>query len=403
MEGDKAMVIESIKEVILISILQAEGEPLSGIPFSVRFLELVGDDQEIRHAILRASSGGFVGDLNRIAAILPREFIPRLSTLLNGSGLPIGIAEMEAQVIVEKSDRDKTGQRLAEIAQTALKNPDSAREELRSLLEIKPARAEPGMKGLFHEAIARYEELEANCRVSGAPTGFGEFDRVTGGLKPGQMTVVAAETNGGKSTFAMNVINHVLTQGKGVLLFTLEMDRGEIVDLLFSMNTEVNRNGFNTGKFFHGEVERMVNNLPRLSRFPLFIDDRATISAMDIAARMTALSSSVGLVVVDYIQIVSPADVRENREQQVAAIARSLRTSAKECKVPMLVMSQLNDEGKIRESRVVAHEAHNVLMLEVKGQAMNVRIVKGRSIPKFTFTLDYQPQYCILKDQREEG
>lgn len=395
------MVTESIHDVILRSVLNASGKPLHPLPFIGRYLALQGDYSEIRRAIARSSTGGVIGDLNAIASKLPQEFMPRLYGLLAGYGLPIDLAEMEAQRIVEKSESEEMGMRLAEIAQTAIQNPGPARRQLKALLEIEPAQAEPGMKGLFHEAIARYEELEANCRVSGAPTGFREFDRVTGGLKPGQMTVVAAETNGGKSTFAMNVINHVLTQGNGVLLFTLEMDKGEIVDLLFSMNTEVNRNGFNTGRFFHGEVERMVNSLPRLSKFPLFIDDRATISASDIASKMAALSSQVGLVVVDYVQIVSPADVRENREQQVAAIARALRTSAKECKLPMLVMSQLNDDGKIRESRVVAHEAHNVLLLEVKGGEMEVRIVKGRSIPRFNFKLDYQPQYCTLKDQRE--
>ncbi len=232
------------------------------------------------------------------------------------------------------------------------------------------------------------------------PTGFNDFDRITGGLKPGQVTVVAAETNGGKSTFALNVVNHVLNQGQPVLLFTLEMDRHEIVDLLVSMNAQVNRNGFNTGRFLAGEIEKMTAHSKRISRFNLFIDDRAMPTASQIAEKMRKLCRTAKLVVVDYVQQVSPADTKEGREQQVAGIARALRIAAKECKLPMLLLSQLNDEGKIRESRVVAHEAHNVIMLQTSGPEMRVKVVKGRSIPKMEFAVEYLPQFALLRDYR---
>lgn len=257
------------------------------------------------------------------------------------------------------------------------------------------------MQAVVSHAGDRYAELIQNQGKLGIPTGITEFDQRTGGLKGGQMSVVAALTNGGKSTFALNIVNHALTQGHGVALFTLEMDRDEIVDLLFAMNGPIDRNVFNTGVFLQQDIQRINIQGEKIKRFPLWIFDDARLTVAEMVKRVKAIRERIGLVVIDYVQIISPDDPREQREQQVATIARELRILAKETKLPFVVLSQLNDEGKIRESRVVAHEAHNVIMLETNDEQtqMEVKIVKGRQIRRESYLLNYRPEYCRIENR----
>lgn len=254
------------------------------------------------------------------------------------------------------------------------------------------------MKVLVRSAIDRYEELFKNQGKLGVPTGFQDFDRDTGGWKPKQMVVVAAESNGGKSTFALNAVNAALHAGHGVLLATLEMDRDEICDLLVSMNCRIDRNVFNTGMFVDSDFQKITTHAGKLNKLPLFIEDSAsmTVAELDAKASQLAEEGKIKLVVADYAQIFSPEDINAPREQQIAKIARGFRASAKNLKLPYIVLSQLNDEGKLRESRVLAHEAHTVILLETDDNKMKMKVVKGRSIRKKDYLLNYQPEYCLV-------
>lgn len=254
---------------------------------------------------------------------------------------------------------------------------------------------------VFLNAIPRYEEMIANRGKLGIPTGIADFDKDTGGLKNGHMTIIAAETNGGKSTLAVNIVNTAASRGHGVALFTLEMDRDEICDLIISMNCSVDRNCFNTGEFKDEDIQKMVNAGGMLSRLPLWIEDDPTLTAAQIEQRVIQLKKEGGieLVVIDYAQIISPDDPRAPREQQVASIVRALRSMAKKVKLPLVVLSQLNDDGKLRESRVIAHEAHNVIVLETDPRdltLMTMKVCKGRRIAKRNYDLKYEPAFCRI-------
>jgi len=273
---------------------------------------------------------------------------------------------------------------------------------LENSLEI-PALDDKPFKQVVKDSIDRYSLLSSNQGKIATPIGFSEFDKDNGGLHPGQMTVIAGETNSGKSSVAINIINNVLNQGEGVALFTLEMSRDEIADLLFSINCEVDRNHFNTGEFDQEEVNRMTSNSKRMQDFKLWIFDDGVMTATQIRKRILALMSEnkMKLVVVDYAQIVAP-ELGDNREQQVALIARTLCSTAKDSKVALIVLSQLNDEGKLRESRVIAHEAHNVFLLEnkEKDRQMIIKVVKGRRIQKKNYTLRYENEFCKIGDAK---
>lgn len=262
-----------------------------------------------------------------------------------------------------------------------------------------PAIEEKPFKRVFQNAIARYEELYQNRGKLGVPTGFEAFDHISGGLKNGQMIVIAAETGGGKTSVAANIVNTALGQGIGVALFTLEMDRDEICDILVAMNCSVNRNAFNTGDFYQHDLKAILDGTKYISNLPLWVADEPTMTASQIRQRAVQLNKEkkIGLVVVDYIQFVTPDDTRETREQQIAGVARAMRSLAKEIKKPVVVLSQLNDEGKLRESRVIAHDAHVVILIEDLETKPMFRVVKGRSIPKGDYLFEFEAQYCRVK------
>jgi len=257
-------------------------------------------------------------------------------------------------------------------------------------------------KALFNRAITRYDDLAANKGKLGVPTGITGFDEISGGLKGKQLIVIAAETNGGKSTFALNIINHAAKNGHGVALFTMEMDRDEVFDNLLSMNARVNRNVFNTGNFTEGDFRSIANVSGPVSKLPIWIEDDAVLTVAQIRARCLQLvaAQDIKLVVIDYIQFVTADSAfRDNREQQIANISRGIRSLAKELNVPIIALSQLNDDGKIRESRVIAHDAHVVILIEPKDGALLAKVVKGRSIPKGQYLMRFEPQFCKLTYQ----
>jgi replicative DNA helicase len=248
----------------------------------------------------------------------------------------------------------------------------------------------------IYKSLTRYQDIIANQGKLGVQTGFTMFDQSSGGLKPGQMTVVAAETNGGKTTYTLNIIYNALLAGVGVAMFSLEMDRDEMIDMLVSRHCGVNRDVFNTGKFSESDQAKMVGGYGQMQSFPLWIFDAPVQTTSDMEASLLALKGKVGLMVVDYLQIATPTDEREPREQQVAKMARAIRVLAKKFKIPVIVLSQLNEDGKIRESKALAHEANTIIILDADVPRMTMKIVKGRSIRRGSYELDYQPHICTV-------
>ena len=286
-------------------------------------------------------------------------------------------------------------------------NPDAKPLTEEGLTELE-AQVRPPFVSKFpmlatsRNAIDRYDELLTNRGKTGLATGLPTFDRKTGGLKKGNFIVLAAETNAGKSALALNIINQALKDSKPCALFSLEMDRDEIFDLLICMNTGLSRNKFNTGEFDNADMVKISHGAEQISRRPLHIFDDPCMTVDEIEAHCVKLVAAGGLslVVVDYLQLISPPMLsRESREQQIAAIGRSLRSIAKKCKVPLIAVSQLNEEGKIRESRSVAHDAHIVFILEWQEANLKLRITKGRSIPKATYDMHFAGEFCRMGEQ----
>lgn len=277
---------------------------------------------------------------------------------------------------------------------------DEALKKLEESLKF-PAIEEKPLRAIAGAAYQRWEELYNNQGKLGVPFGIPVLDFVSGGMKPGQTVVIAGASGGGKTTFGIHLVNSALDAGYGVALFSLEMDKEEIFDQIVSNRCSIDRNKFNNGKFNKDfDFPAMSRELPKFAQLPLYIEDGALVGVEDIRLRVMQLKADnrIHLVVVDYIQFVNPTLSKDSREQQVAAISHGLRALARECRLPFVVLSQLNDEGKLRESRVIAHNANIVMLVEVDGNGDNVaiKVVKGRGIPCSEYRMEFVRRFCRL-------
>lgn len=218
----------------------------------------------------------------------------------------------------------------------------------------------------------------------------------TGGLRKGSFTVLVAETGGCKSTVATNIMHHVaVKKKKPVACFSCEMMQEEFVDMILSINASVNRNLFNTGRFSDDDLRKMNASTDEVESAPLFVfDTPPTVEELEEACKQLSAGSPLELVIVDYLQLVAPTNNRDQREQQVAHISRSLKRLAGKLKCPVLALSQLNEDGKVRESRSIAHDANLVLKLERDGDTLNMEIAKGRRVAKATYALKFDVPFC---------
>lgn len=274
--------------------------------------------------------------------------------------------------------------------------------EALTLRLTRPRHASKPMRKLISTAVMRYSGLSKNGGVAGVKTGFETFDSVNGGLRAGLYYIIAAQTNIGKSSWTLNVISNALARGEGVALFSLEMSQDDVVDMLVSNRASIHRDVWNTGLLTENDQTKMMVHLPQLAESRLWIFDDPDMSIVDIRQKAEDLANqeSVKLIVVDYMQFVAPLPgSRESREQQVSIISRGLKAMAKTTGVPVIGISSLNDDGKLRESRGSGYDADAVMELsELGDDALIGRVTKGRFIAKKPYKFNFHKATCKITD-----
>lgn len=264
----------------------------------------------------------------------------------------------------------------------------------RLMIRVQPPKyVAKSMPDAIEDSLDLYQDIYRNKIKSGLRTGFPRFDGITGGLKRGWLTVIAGATNVGKSSFVLNIINHVLAGGSRVALFSFEMDYLEINDVLFAQVGGVDRNKFNHGYFAAADFGLISSAALKMKQYRLDVYDDPQIRLADLTQICLAMDG-LALVVLDYLQMIAVDGYRDNREQQVASLSRGAKALAKTLKCPVIALSQLNEEGKVRESRAIGHDANCVIVLEEDDGQIEAKVVKGRSIPKGSFYFDFQPEIC---------
>lgn len=229
------------------------------------------------------------------------------------------------------------------------------------------------------------------------PTGWIDLDdKLTGGLRPGHLTVVGARPSVGKSLVATELAAAVASTGAGVLFSSLEMSSAEVTDRITASRTRIPLDILTAGRADEEQMDALARFHTRAHTWPLEIDDRANVGVSGIRGRardLTRRPRGLSLVIVDYLQLVSPADKRAPREQQVASISRGLKLLARDLQVPVVALAQVNRgpaarENKrpvmsdLRESGAIEADADEVWLLHRDDEAfpgeLEVNVVKNR-------------------------
>lgn len=204
------------------------------------------------------------------------------------------------------------------------------------------------LKDLLTENMEMVEKLyERGSSITGLPTGFTELDNITAGLQPSNLIIVAARPAMGKSSLAVTMAQHVaVEQHAPVVIFSLEMSKMELVQRLMCAEARVDSNRLRRGMLQDSDWPKLSHALGRLAEAPIFIDDTASVTIMEMRAKCRRLKAKHGLslVIVDYLQLMQPHPGRrsDNRVQEVSEISRALKILARELEVPVIAVSQLS-------------------------------------------------------------
>jgi len=225
-----------------------------------------------------------------------------------------------------------------------------------SLLKLGDSQAKSGLTSPA-QVIQDYQGglnafLDPSKRIKGISTGYTKLDEMTGGLHAGELIILAARPSMGKTALALNIAQHVATRlNETVAVFSLEMSKESLLTRLLCASARVDSQRFRAGYLNQDERRKLQTAAAQLVEAPLFIDDTAGSSLMEMHAGLRRLQQQrkLGLVVVDYLQLMSGRGRFENRNQEISTISRGMKLLAKELNVPMLVLSQLSRAPETRQ------------------------------------------------------
>jgi replicative DNA helicase len=307
--------------------LYAKGEPVDAITL-VDELEERGELEDV---------GGRVR-LHELAALVPAtanaahyaRIVREMATLRGLIAAGQQIAQLgwerpgETQILVDRAE-----QVVFDLSQSRVSTEFSHIEEL--------------LKESFERITALYE---AGADVTGVPSGFRDLDRLTSGFQPGNLVIVAARPSMGKSALGLCIAaNLALRYEIPVALFTLEMSKSEVTQRLLCSEAKVESQRLRTGKLAQDDWPRLVAAGDKLMKAPIYVDDTGSITMMEIrskARRLKTREPNLGLIIVDYLQLMTSGTTAENRVQEVSQISRNLKVLARDLDVPILAMSQLS-------------------------------------------------------------
>lgn len=243
-----------------------------------------------------------------------------------------------------------------------------ANEEVEQILDqaekmimgVSGRKAGPGftpIREIISKAMSKIEELyQSKGGITGLPTGFKDLDRLTSGLQPSDLILVAARPSMGKTAFTLNIAQHVaLREKKAVAFFSLEMSKEQLVQRMICAEAAIDSAKLRIGDLADSDWPKLVNACNRLYEAPLFIDDTAgiTVAQMRSKARRLKIEHGLRLIVIDYLQLMQGSGGKnsENRQQEISEISRSLKALARELNVPIIALSQLSRGVEARQSK----------------------------------------------------
>lgn len=286
---------------------------------------------------------------------------------LAGSEATAGFAPQHAKIIREKSILRRLISAGTTIAADAFEQRESGGELLQraeaQIFEIADRRSQSAFSSTRELAPATIREIEwreqHRGQVTGLATGIGDLDRLTSGLQPGDLNVIAARPSMGKTALALNITTHVaMNVGApvGVAVFSLESSKAHLMTRMVATEARVSSTRLRAGFLAAEEYERLGRATSRIADAPIFIDDSSDLTPPQLRAKIRRLfrqqKGAIGLVVVDYLQLMNSAQRhRERRDLEIGEITKALKALAKEFHVPVLALSQLNRQTESRQDK----------------------------------------------------
>ena len=289
----------------------------------------------------------------------------------------------------------------------------------------KGARGRAGfrsLKQILPDVVDRIDTLHQSGEdITGIPSGFNEFDKLTAGLQPGDLIVVAGRPSMGKTAFAVNIAENAAVGAKiPTALFSMEMSAQQLASRLLSSLGRVDQSHLRSGKFPDEDWSRINTAVQLMSDAPIFIDDSPSLSPTEIRARARRLKreSNLGLIVVDYLQLMQVHGSTENRATEISEISRSLKALARELELPVIALSQLNRSveqrtdkrpvmSDLRESGAIEQDADLIIFIyreEVYKQDTHkkgiaeISIAKQRNGPIGDFPLTFVGRFTRFEN-----
>jgi replicative DNA helicase len=301
---------------------------------------------------------------------------------------------------------------------------DRAEQILFDLSQEKAISEFSHIEALLKESFERITQLyESGADVTGVPSGFRDLDRVTSGFQEGNLIIMAARPSMGKSALGLGVaLNLAVRRNVPVGLFTLEMSKSEVTQRLMCSEAKVESQRLRTGKLSADDWPRLTAACDKLAKAPIYVDDTGSITMMEIRSKARRLKSKhpeLGLIIVDYLQLMTSGTSAENRVQEVSQISRSLKVLARDLDVPIIALSQLSRAveqrhdkrpilSDLRESGSIEQDADIVMFIyrdeyyngeesEEQGLA-EVIVAKHRNGPTDTVKLSFLKRYAKFSD-----
>jgi len=233
---------------------------------------------------------------------------------------------------------------------------DKAESEILAIAQRRAHKDFIAVKDALAESFDRLDELhKRGSTLRGVPTGFTDLDNKLAGMQDSNLLILAARPGQGKTALVLNIAQYVSVVGKqAVGIFSLEMSKEELVDRLLVSQADIDAWRLKTGRLSDNDFSRLSEAMGELAEAPLFIDDTPGINIFEMRtkARRLQVNHNVRLLIVDYLQLVDPGRMFDNRVQEVSIVSQSLKNLARELKIPVLAVSQLSRAVEARGSRV---------------------------------------------------
>ena len=359
--------------------------------------------------------------------------IDYLGSLVDAVSTSAGIV-YHAEIVKNLSVRRKLISQCSAISESCFQDWQRTEELLetaeQAIFDIADEQVREGFQSIQEVITGSLKKLEASSElegyVTGVPTGFERFDFYTSGLQPSDLIVIAGRPSMGKTALALNVgYNAAQRTKKGVAIFSLEMSKPQLGVRLLGFDSGIDSAKLRTGFLRDKEWNTLTDSANRLSELPIFIDDSSSISVLEMKAKCRRLKKgrSLGLVIVDYMQLIQGRSSAESRQLEMSEISRSLKALAKDLNVPVVALSQLNRKvedrpnrrpqlADLRESGAIEQDADVIAFIyrdevyhpdtvENKNIA-EINVAKQRNGPTGYFKLTFQKEITRFRNYTEE-